>query len=49
MGGRGAYLSHYIVSFPQRIFVDYIFDKILGQTSQVVLKEKLRVVGHWWW
>lgn len=44
----GAYLSYYIVSFPQHIFVDYIFDDILGH-HKLSLWKNFRVLGHRWW
>lgn len=46
--GVGAYLSYYIVSFPQHIFVDYIFHKILGH-HKLSLRKNFGVLGHWWW
>lgn len=39
-----AYLSYYIVSISQHIFVDYIFDKIL-QHLKLSLRKNFRVLG----
>lgn len=39
-----AYLSYYIVSFSQGIFVDYIFDKILKH-RKLSLRKNFRVLG----
>ena len=39
-----AYLSYYIVSFSQHIFVDYIFDKILKH-RKLSLRKIFRVLG----
>lgn len=39
-----AYLSYYIVSFSQGIFVDYIFDKILKH-HKLSLRKNFRVLG----
>lgn len=39
-----AYLSYYIVSFSQPIFVDYIFNKIL-EDHNLFLRKNFRVLG----